>query len=104
MTALANTTGGSRSFSDGVTISWTPSTTTNSVELSVTIGGDEVWDQVVQGDGTATIAVSGDNYQVAGELDVKFGNDGSTGQVRADGVKWTVQGDSHQYSGLVGVW
>jgi hypothetical protein len=104
MAELALTVGGSRTFSDGVKISWTPSTTTNKVDLSVSIGGDEVWDQDVQGDGTANINVSGDNYKLTGSLSVKFGDDGTTGQIRANDVEWTVQGDSHAYTGLVGNW
>lgn len=104
MSELALTVGGSRTFSDGVKITWTPSTTTNSVDLIITIGGDEVWEQSVQGTGTANVSVSGDNYKIAGTLDVKFGDDGTSGQVRADNLAWTVQGDSHQYSGIVGNW
>ena len=104
MTQQALTVGGSRTFSDGVKITWTPSTTTNSVDLSVNIGGDEVWEQDVQGDGTAQINVSGDNYKLSGSLSVKFSDDGTSGQVRANNLEWTVQGDSHGYTGIVGNW
>jgi hypothetical protein len=104
MAELAATVGGSRTFSDGVKITWTPSTTTNSVDLSVSIGGDEVWEQEVDGDGTANINVSGDNYKLSGSLSVKFGSDGTTGQIRANNLEWTVQGDSHMYNGMVGTW
>jgi len=104
MAQMAATIGGSRTFSDGVKITWTPSTTKNSVELEVSIGGETVWQQEVQGDGTARIGVSGDNYKLSGSLSVKFGSGGTTGQVRAEGLEWTVQGDSHSYSGVVGTW
>ncbi len=101
---LAATVGGSRTFVDGVKISWTPSTTTNSVELEITIGGEPVWEQGVKGNGTVNIGVSGENYELSGKLSVTFGASGSTGQLRAEGLKWTVQGEQHGYTGLVGVW
>jgi hypothetical protein len=101
---MAATIGGSRTFVDGVKITWTPSTTTNSVELEITIGGEPVWEQGQKGNGTLNINVSGENYELSGKLSVTFGSGGTTGQVRADGLKWTVQGEQHGYTGLVGVW
>jgi hypothetical protein len=104
MATQAVTTGGSRTFQDGVQISWTPSTTTNSVELQISIGGSLVWDDTVQGNGNADVNVSGDNYEVKGQLAVTFSASGSDGQVRANNLQWTVENDSHGYTGLVGVW
>jgi hypothetical protein len=104
MAEQATTTGGSRTFQDGVQISWTPSTTTNAVELQISIGGSLVWDDTVQGDGTANVDVSGDNYKIGGSLQVTFSSSGSDGQLQAHNLAWTVEGDSHGYTGLVGVW
>lgn len=101
---LAKTEKGSRTFSDGVTVSWTPSETSNEVELEITIGGEPVWSQSVKGDGTARVEASGDNYKIAGTLSVKFSPSGKDGQLRSEKLEWTVQGDSHSYAGLIGNW
>jgi hypothetical protein len=104
MAEQATTTSGSRTFQDGVQVTWTPSQTTNSVDLKISIGGTLVWEQNQEGNGTANVNVSGDNYKISGNLDVQFGASGTSGQLRADNLQWTVSGDSHAYTGLVGVW
>jgi len=104
MAEQATTTGGSRTFQDGVQISWTPSTTTNQVELQISIGGSLVWDDTVIGNGTANVNASGDNYTISGALQVTFSASGSDGQVQANKLAWTVESDSHGYTGLVGAW
>ncbi|HXZ25473.1 MAG TPA: hypothetical protein VEI24_04560 [Nitrospiria bacterium] len=104
MATQALTTGGSRTFQDGVQISWTPSSTTNSVDLQISIGGSLVWDDTVQGNGNVPVEADGDNYKITGVLEVQFSASGSDGQVKASGLKWTVEGSSHSYDGLVGIW
>ena len=99
----AATTSGSRTFSDGVTVTWTPSTTTNTVDVGISIGGSPVWDETFSGNSEQSVNASGDNYSITGKLDVQFGASGSTGKL-SGGLKWTVQDSSHSYQGLIGVW
>lgn len=103
MTELATTTSGSRTFSDGVTVTWTPSTTTNTVEVGISIGGSPVWDETFSGNSDQSVDASGDNYKVAGSLDVEFNGSGNSGKLSGS-LQWTVGGSSHSYEGLIGTW
>lgn len=103
MTELAATTSGSRTFSDGVKITWTPSSTTNTVDVSISIGGSPVWDQTFDGNSEQSVSASGDNYTVSGTLSVQFDDTGSSGKLSGS-LKWTVSGSSHSYQGLIGTW
>jgi hypothetical protein len=103
MAESATTTSGSRTFSDGVMVSWTPSTTTNTVAVAISIGGSPVWEQTFQGNSEQSVDAEGDNYSLKGDLTVEFGADGSDGSLSGD-LTWTVSGSSHSYSGLIGAW
>lgn len=104
MTELAaTTTSGSRTFSDGVTVTWTPSSTTNSVEVSISIGGSPVWDETFVGNSDQAVNVSGDKYKVSGTLTVQFNGSGSSGKLSGQ-LAWTVADSSHTYEGLIGTW
>lgn len=105
MADQATTTSASRSFSDGVKVTWTPSTTTNEVLVQITIGGDTVWFHTFDGDSTAGTDAGGDNYKMSGSLSTEFGGDGTTGQLKAgDDWHWTVGSSSHGYTGFIGAW
>jgi hypothetical protein len=105
MATEATTTAGSRTFQDGVQISWTPSTTTNAVDVQISIGGSTVWDEQFQGNGTENVNATDDKtYKMTGTLAVTFSTSGSGGKLEAQDLKWTVEGSSHGYNGLVGVW
>ena len=103
MVELAATIGGSRTFSDGVEISWTPSTTTNQVTVQVLIGGSLVWSQLFIGDDQESVDVAGDTYTINGTLTTLYEANGIDGQVDGD-LTWAVNSDQHLYKGLIGIW
>lgn len=103
MAEAATTTGGSRTFSDGVKVSWTPSSTTNVVHVEIDIGGNEVWQHDFNGNDTASFNQSGDNYSIKGTMQTQWNEDGTSGTLSGD-MSWTVQQDSHSYDGVIGSW
>lgn len=103
MYSLALTLEGSRSFSDGVVVTWYPTMTDNSVTAQIAIGGELVWSDVFYGDDSEHVDTAGDNWSIGGSLSTVFQADGIHGQL--DGVlSWEVQGDPHYYKGLIGIW
>jgi hypothetical protein len=103
MAQLAATIGGSRTFEDGVGVTWDPSTTTNQVTVQVRIGGTLVWSELFIGDGQENVDVAGDNYTIGGTLSTKYEANGIDGQVDGD-LNWKVNDNSHVYKGLIGLW
>ncbi len=103
MFSLAATVEGSRTFSDGVVVTWLPTMTDNKVRAQITIGGELVWSENFYGDGVGTVDTEGDNWKISGQLCTVYEADGIHGQL--DGtLSWTVVEDSHFYKGLIGLW
>src|SRR5512133_1096620 len=103
MAQLAATIGGSRTFADGVEVTWAPSTTMNQVTVQVLIGGSLVWSDLFIGDDVESGDVAGDTYTIKGTLSTKYQANGIDGQVDGD-LSWKVGADAHRYKGLIGLW
>ena len=103
MFPLAATVEGSRTFSDGVVVSWLPTMTDNKVRVQIAIGGELVWSKVFYGDDSENVETEGDNWKISGQLSTVYEADGISGQL--DGaLSWTVEEGSHFYKGLIGLW
>jgi hypothetical protein len=101
---LAFTTNGSRTFSGGVSLSWTPNPATPAdTVVGIAVGSEPVWQEEFIGDDQESVNVSGDIYSITGTLTVVYGASGTSGQLDAD-LSWTVAGNSHVYQGFVGGW
>jgi hypothetical protein len=101
--ALGQLLGGTRQFGN-VWITWTPSTTQASVEVSVTMGGTIVADKTL----TPTDKQMAYNIQVGsdtaqGVLEGTFSGAGTNGHLNGT-LSWTVEGSSGTFKGLIGVW
>jgi hypothetical protein len=104
MTEQALTTSGSRTFAGGVAIHWTPATTGNSVLVTISVGGTTVWYRNFEGDSAMPVNVSGDNYTMSGTISVRFGAEGTTGELEAEDWAWKVGNSPHAYNGVIGFW
>jgi hypothetical protein len=103
MVLLATTVEASRSFSDGVVVTWQPTMTDNTVTVQITIGGELVWSDVFYGDDSENVDTAGDDWTIAGQLSTVFQADGIHGQLVGT-LTWEVGGNSHYYKGLIGLW
>lgn len=103
MAEAATTTTASRTFQDGVKISWTPSATDNTVKVDISIAGAGVYDETFQGDDNENVDESGDGYSIKGKLSTTWDADGTHGKLEGD-LTWDVRGSEHGYKGLIGNW
>lgn len=103
MALLALTLEATRSFSDGVVFTWTPSMTDNSVPVQAEIGGQLIWAQTLVGDDSGTLDTAGDGWTLTGHVTTMFEANGINGQLDGN-LNWVVEGDAHCYKGLIGLW
>lgn len=101
----ATTVGGQRTFNGGLVVSWTPSTTSNSVTVSMSLGGSLVWAETFEGNVTKEVSASGNSYSIKGSLEARFSGSGADGQVWAPTpLIWKLGGTEYKYEGIIGVW
>lgn len=103
MPMFAATLEGSRTFNDGVKVTWTPSGTPSDVVVEIDVGGDLAWENEFVATASERVDCAGDTFTIEGSLSVNFGSTGMTGQLWSD-ITWTVDGNNHLWKGLVGVW
>lgn len=101
--ALALTLQACRTFSGGVQICWSPAAAPSDAVVTMSIGGEPVWQQEFIGDDTEKVDVAGDTYSITGTLTVLYGAQGTTGNLTGD-LSWTVLSVPHIYKGFVGSW
>jgi hypothetical protein len=95
--------GGSQIFGNTV-ISWVPSTTAASVQVTVTMGGMQIQQSTLTpgGNQMSYNATSGKDTS-QGALQASFGPTGMSGSLYGS-LTWTYQGGSNNYSGQIGTW
>lgn len=101
--ALALTLQACRTFSGGVQICWHPGTCPSDATVTISIGGEPVWQEEFIGNDVEQVNVAGDNYTITGSLTVTYGAAGTTGSLNGD-LSWTVSGQPHIYKGFIGSW
>jgi len=103
---FAATVGGSRTFAQSFTVTWTPSATSAQLTVTITAGGALLTSNTFTPD-DATQSVNGSNgtFSVDGTLIAAFNSGGQTGTLLAQPLNFTSPSSGKQtFSGAVGLW
>jgi hypothetical protein len=103
---FAATAGGSRTFAQSFTVTWTPSSTTAQLTVTITAGGSLLTSNTFTPD-NATQVVSGSNgtFTVGGTIIAAFNSGGMTGTLLAQPLNFDSPTTGKQmFSGVVGLW
>jgi hypothetical protein len=106
MSTDAVTVGGSRTFAENVVVKWTPSTTETALAVEITVNTALVWQHTFTPEFTShEVSGSGENWSLeGGTFTVTFSGGGKDGQLNAHEWKFAIEGNKHQFTGLIGVW
>lgn len=102
---IAATSGGSRTWDNTITVTWTPSTTSAELDVTITASSVEMgFMQFTPNADTQPFSFDDGSNSSTGTFHVHFFADGQSGILISSQWKWEVSGNPGHFEGVIANW